>query len=91
VTKNSLGIMLGLIVGAFLGIFVPSYLAVKLKLANLSEGLNWEHIAGIALLGGIGFTMSIFIINLAFDDTTVITASKTSVLLASFISAVVAF
>jgi NhaA family Na+:H+ antiporter len=88
VTKNSLGIMLGLIVGKFLGIFVVSYLAVRLRLANLSEGLNWKYIAGISLLGGIGFTMSIFIANLAFNNPAVITASKISVLLASFISAI---
>jgi NhaA family Na+:H+ antiporter len=88
VTKNSLGIMLGLIVGKFLGIFVVSYLAVRLRLANLSEGLNWKYIAGISLLGGIGFTMSIFIANLAFNNPAVITASKISILLASFISAI---
>ena len=87
-TKNSLGIIIGLIVGKFLGIFVVSYLAVKLKLANLSEGLNWKHIAGIALLGGIGFTMSIFIANLAFDNSSLITSSKISILFASIMSAV---
>jgi len=87
-TKNSLGIIAGLIVGKFVGIFVVSYLAVKLKLANLSEGLNWKHIAGIALLGGIGFTMSIFIANLAFDNLLLVTSSKISILFASIISAV---
>lgn len=86
-TKNSLGIMLGLILGKVVGIFFFSYLAVKAKFAALSEDLRWRHILGVSFLGGIGFTMSIFITNLAFTDPTVIITSKMSILLASLCAA----
>jgi NhaA family Na+:H+ antiporter len=89
ISKNSLGIIVGLMLGKFIGIFVTSYLAVRLKLASLSADITWKHILGISLLGGIGFTMSIFITNLAFNDSTIINASKISVLLASLSSATV--
>lgn len=87
-TKNSLGIISGLVLGKFLGIFFFTWLAVKVGLAKLSGELRWLHIAGVALLGGIGFTMSIFITNLAFDDAAIITASKMSILVASLIAAI---
>ena len=61
ITNNSLGIMAGLIIGKFFGIFIVSYFAVKCGLAALSKDLRWTHILGISFLGGIGFTMSIFI------------------------------
>jgi Na+:H+ antiporter, NhaA family len=88
-SNNSLGIMLGLVFGKFLGIFLLSYLAVKSKLASLSEDLNWRHILGVSFLGGIGFTMSIFITNLAFSEVEIIVSSKMSILLASLFAAVV--
>lgn len=87
-SKNSLGIIAGLVIGKTTGIFFASYLAVKSKLALLSADLTWRHIFGVSILGGIGFTMSIFIANLAFADASVITASKISILLASLCSAV---
>jgi Na+:H+ antiporter, NhaA family len=86
-TNNSLGIILGLFVGKFVGIFLISFISVKTGIASLSKDLNWRSLAGVSLLGGIGFTMSIFITNLAFDDETTITSSKISILAASFISA----
>ena len=88
-TSNSIGIICGLIVGKFVGIFLTSFLAVKTGIASLSPDLNWRHVIGISLLGGIGFTMSIFIANLAFNDAEIITASKLSILLASFFAAIV--
>ena len=69
ITTNSIGIICGLIVGKFVGIFLTSFVAVKTGIASLSPDLNWRHIIGISLLGGIGFTMSIFVTNLAFTDT----------------------
>jgi Na+:H+ antiporter, NhaA family len=87
--KNSIGIMAGLLAGKFLGIFLFSIFAVKTRLASISEDLNWRHIAGAAFLGGIGFTMSIFITNLAFNDSTVITNSKMSILAASLIASII--
>lgn len=61
-----LGIFLGLVVGKFVGIFTATFLAVKLKLAVLPRHVRWMHIAGVASLGGMGFTMSLFIAGLAF-------------------------
>jgi Na+:H+ antiporter, NhaA family len=87
-SNNSLGIMAGLIIGKTAGIFLASYLAVKSGLALLSPNLSWRHILGVSILGGIGFTMSIFIANLAFTDASIITASKLSILAASLCSAV---
>lgn len=88
-TTNSWGIILGLVIGKFIGIFGLSLLAVKINVAKLSSDLNWRHILGISFLGGIGFTMSIFITNLAFNDTKTIVSSKMSILLASLIAAVI--
>jgi Na+:H+ antiporter, NhaA family len=87
-TNNSTGIIAGLVLGKFAGIFLISWLAVKMKIASLAEELNWGHLLGVSLLGGIGFTMSIFITNLAFNDAAIITASKMSILLASVCAAV---
>lgn len=66
VTPVSLGIAGGLLLGKPIGIFLASYLAVKAGIAELPEGLNWPKLLGIAFLGGIGFTMSLFIAQLAF-------------------------
>lgn len=87
-TNNSMGIIGGLVIGKLAGIFLVSWLSVKMKLASLAADLNWTHLLGVSLLGGIGFTMSIFITNLAFTDGSVITASKMSILLASVGAAV---
>jgi NhaA family Na+:H+ antiporter len=87
-TNNSIGIIAGLVLGKFAGIFLISWLAVKMKLANLAAELNWAHLLGVSLLGGIGFTMSIFITNLAFNDSSIVTDSKMSILLASVTAAI---
>lgn len=87
-TPNSIGIMAGLVLGKLGGIFLVSWLAIKMKVASPADGIGWTHLLGASLLGGIGFTMSIFITNLAFGDETIIIASKMSILLASVIAAV---
>jgi NhaA family Na+:H+ antiporter len=74
----SIGIALGLIVGKPLGIFTLSFLTVKLGICKLPKDLNWKTILGVGFLGGIGFTMSIFVTLLAFDDTTIINNAKFS-------------
>lgn len=84
---NSLGIMTGLILGKPLGIYLSSYLAVSYRVCQLPEGLNWNHIFGVGLVAGIGFTMSIFITNLAFpSQTDLINASKIAIFTASLIA-----
>lgn len=62
----SLSVICGLILGKFIGIFSFSWLAVKLRLAPIPEYTNWKMMAGVSLLGGIGFTVSLFIANLSF-------------------------
>lgn len=87
----TLGIALGLIVGKPIGIFLFSYVATKLKICTIPEDMNWKSLFGVALLGGIGFTMSIFITILAFNDMEHITNSKIMILLSSLITGTVGF
>jgi len=87
-TSNSLGIIAGLAMGKLIGIFSVPYLLVKMGIAKLQQGLTWRNLIGIALLGGIGFTMSMFITNLAFTDPELINNSKLSILVASAIAAI---
>lgn len=82
--SNSVGILGGLVIGKPLGIFLACALAVATKLCRLPADLEWSHILGAGLLGGIGFTMSIFIANLAFADSApLVNAAKMAILLAS--------
>ncbi|MES2800505.1 MAG: Na+/H+ antiporter NhaA [Bacteroidota bacterium] len=82
----AMGICLGLIIGKPLGIFIFSFIGVKLKFCDLGEGMNWLSVIGVGLLGGIGFTMSIFIALLAFDDFTLISNSKLAILSSSLVA-----
>jgi len=79
----SLGIAVGLIAGKPLGIFLLTFLAVKFGLCKLPDDLNWKSILGVGFLGGIGFTMSIFIALLAFDNETIINNAKFVILISS--------
>ena len=91
-TQNySLGIPLGLIVGKPLGIFSLTYLAVTIGLCKLPADLNWKTILGVGFLGGIGFTMSIFITLLAFDNETIINNAKFVILISSLIAGLIGF
>jgi len=79
-------------VGKCLGVGLFCWLAVRARVSSLPEGVSWGHIAGAGMLGGIGFTMSIFITNLAFTgDATTINTSKLSVLLASLTAGLLGF
>lgn len=84
----SIGVSAGLVAGKFVGVLFFTWLMVKLKLAKLPEQATWRHITGVALLAGVGFTMSLFITGLAFNDAEMIDQSKYGILLASVISGV---
>jgi NhaA family Na+:H+ antiporter len=84
-----LGIIAGLLVGKPLGIWLFSFAAVKLKIAELPTGVSMSQIAAVGFLGGIGFTMALFISTLAFPDGALVEIAKTGVLVASLASALV--
>ncbi len=85
----SLGIIAGLVLGKFLGISLLSKLVVKFKIAELPQGVTWRHIYGVAFLAGIGFTMSMFISDLAFKNEEFKQIAKVGIMAASIISAVI--
>jgi NhaA family Na+:H+ antiporter len=86
-----LGIIAGLIVGKPIGILLLSWLTVKLKWSMLPARSHWGHIFGLGLLGGIGFTMSVFIALLSFSDPQLIHTSKISILFASAFSGIAGY
>ena len=87
----TIGVVLGLVLGKFVGVAGFSFLLVKTKIAVLPRGVNWTHICGVALLAGIGFTMSLFISELAFTDPTMILHAKLGIMIASVIAATLGF
>lgn len=89
--SNSIGIILGLIIGKPTGIWLFSYLGVLIGIGILPKGLQWKNIFGAGILGGIGFTMSIFISLLAFNNDEDSINSKIAILIASTIAAIVGF
>lgn len=88
----SFSIALSLIFGKSIGITLFSYLGIKLGLADLPEDLNFKQIIGVSFLAGIGFTMSIFVANLAFqENNALIDASKIGIIMGSLISGIIGF
>jgi NhaA family Na+:H+ antiporter len=90
-TSGSLGIFAGLIIGKPVGIILFSFLAVFFGWSALPKGIKWKEVLGIGLIAGIGFTMSIFITLLAYDDSILIRESKISILLASLVSGILGY
>jgi NhaA family Na+:H+ antiporter len=87
-----LGIITGLFFGKVVGITLITFIAVKLGICRLPMNLNWKHIIGAGFLAGIGFTMSIFITNLAFKtNPELINSSKMAILLTSLLSGIVGY
>ena len=80
------GVLLGLFLGKPIGIFAASWLAVKVRIAQLPRTVSWNHIASVGVLAGIGFTVSLFISALAFDEPAQLDAAKTAVLIASLLA-----
>jgi len=87
-STESYGIIGGLVLGKPIGVLLFSYVAVALGIASLPKGLKWKHIIGAGMLAGIGFTMSIFIAILAFDNPAYVATAKISIIAASLIAAV---
>ncbi|MCB0438194.1 MAG: Na+/H+ antiporter NhaA, partial [Mangrovimonas sp.] len=85
------GIATGLIAGKPIGIFLLTSIAVSLGICKLPEDLNWKSIFGVGLLAGIGFTMSIFITLLAYDNETIVNNSKLVILISSLIAGLLGF
>jgi len=88
VEPNSVGILLGLVIGKPVGILLFCAAAVGLKVCTLPENTTWRHIVGAGLLAGIGFTMSIFVAILAFSDPNLINFSQIVVLVASLVAGI---
>ncbi|HXX79958.1 MAG TPA: Na+/H+ antiporter NhaA [Thermodesulfovibrionales bacterium] len=85
----TLGVGLGLLFGKPIGIVLFSYLFTRKNLSSLPAGVSWPHLIGAGILGGIGFTMSLFITSLSFSDPLMLDFAKVGILIASFISGVV--
>lgn len=88
---NTFGIILGLVVGKPLGILLFSFIGVTMGICSLPKSLKWSHILGAGMLGGIGFTMSIFITILAFQNPETIIFSKIAILIASLLAGIFGF
>ncbi|NOW03002.1 Na+/H+ antiporter NhaA [Clostridium beijerinckii] len=87
ISPVSLGIIFGLFIGKQIGIFGASYILVKLKLAKLPSKVTKRHLYGASVLGGIGFTMSLFVSSLSFTEESVLSMAKISIIIASILSA----
>ncbi len=86
-----LGVFFGLVIGKPLGIMVMSFLCVKLRIATLPTNVNWMHMLGASILGGVGFTMAIFVANLAYASPALIAQAKLAILIASLFAGVIGF
>jgi len=85
----SLGIVLGLVVGKPLGIVGATYFAARMGWVQKPDEISWKHIFGAAMLGGVGFTMSIFIAYLAFEDADLVSSAKLFILASSLIMGII--
>lgn len=92
VTENySLGVALGLVLGKPIGIFLLTFLTVKIGWCQLPSDMNWKSVLGVGFLGGIGFTMSIFITLLAFDSAAIINNTKLVIVFSSLLAGIIGF
>jgi Na+:H+ antiporter, NhaA family len=87
----ALGIVAGLLIGKPIGLFGAIWLAVRFQVAALPVGVTWRHISGLACLGGMGFTMSLFIATLAFGEGALLETAKMAILLASLVAGVAGY
>jgi len=87
----SLGIIWGLVIGKPIGIFLFTWISIRFKLAEKPKGISWSQLFGVGILGGIGFTMSIFVTILAFSDIETITNSKFAILISSLLAGMIGY
>jgi NhaA family Na+:H+ antiporter len=87
-SNNNYGIFFGLVFGKPIGILLFTSIAVLLNISKLPNDLKWSHIIGASFFAGIGFTMSIFVSGLAFDDTILIQFSQITVLISSLVAVI---
>ncbi len=85
------GVFFGLLLGKPLGILLFSFLVIKFRIARLPENTSWMHMVGAGILGGVGFTMAIFVANLAFPDAAHVVNAKLAILLASATAGIIGF
>jgi len=86
-----LGVVVGLVLGKTIGIFTASALAVKLRVSQLPPGTSWSHVFGLAVCGGIGFTVALFVASLSFVDPTLTDSAKIGILAGSLIAGIAGF
>lgn len=91
IENNSLGIMAGLIIGKPLGVILFLLFGVGIGICSLPPGITWKSLIGVSMLGGIGFTMSIFITMLAYNNSEIINYSKIAILIASCVSGILGY
>ncbi len=89
----SLGVALGLFFGKQIGVFLFSFITIKLKLAKMPFGANWQQLYGVSIICGIGFTMSLFICSLAFEHAPIVynTEGRIGVMLGTLMSALIGY
>jgi Na+:H+ antiporter, NhaA family len=90
-TPVALGVFLGLVIGKPIGIITMTWLATKARVAELPAGVRWSHVVGAGLLGGIGFTMSLFVTSIAFRGLLEIREAKAAILVASLVAGVLGY
>ena len=87
----TIGVFAGLVIGKLVGITLFPWVASRLGIVDLPRGITWLHIAGVALVGGIGFTVAIFVTGLAFDDHALVDNAKMGILAASLIAGLLGY
>lgn len=90
-TPLGMGVILGLLVGKPLGIFLFSFISVKMGVSSLPSGSQWKHVIGVGILAGIGFTISIFVANLSFESLELLSQAKFAILTGSILAGAIGY